>query len=116
VSFDLRHEDDYIVVMSDARPELPGCIDTYQQAHDRRDTQTALATFTDGATVIDEDTTYVGTEAIRGWLDTAASEFTYTRTLLGAEALGGGSCAIASTGTSRAARPSSAISSCYRAS
>ena len=41
--------------------------------------------------MIDEDKTYVGTEAIRGWLDTAASEFPYTRTLLGAEPLGGGS-------------------------
>ncbi len=41
--------------------------------------------------MIDEDTTYVGTDAVRGWLDTAASEFTFTRTLLGAESFGGGS-------------------------
>jgi ketosteroid isomerase-like protein len=75
---------------SDPRPDLPSCITTYQQAHDRRDTDTALATFTEEATVIDEDKTYVGSEAIRGWLDTAASEFTYTRTLLGAEPLGDG--------------------------
>ena len=75
----------------DARADLPVCIATYQQAHDRRDTETALAMFTVSATVIDEDSTYVGIEAIRGWLNTAASEFTYTRALLGAEALGGGS-------------------------
>jgi hypothetical protein len=75
----------------DTHPDLPLSIETYQQAHDRRDTDIALATFAATAIVIDEDTTYVGTDAIRGWLDTAASEFTYTRTLLGAESLGGGS-------------------------
>jgi ketosteroid isomerase-like protein len=61
--------------------ELPAVIERYQSAHDQRDTDTALSTFTDDATVIDDGQTYVGTDSIRSWLDTAASEFTYTRTL-----------------------------------
>ena len=69
---------------------VPDVIDTYQRAHDRRDTDAALATFWPDATVIDDGTTYVGTEQIRRWLTSAASEYTYTRTLTGADDLGGG--------------------------
>jgi hypothetical protein len=63
--------------------ELPDVIERYQTAHDRRDTETALAVFTDDATVIDDGQTYVGADRIRSWLDNAASEFSYTRTLTG---------------------------------
>ncbi len=55
-----------------------------QEAHDRHDTNRALAAFDAEAKVIDEDREHRGTEAIRHWLDTAAREFTYTRTGLGA--------------------------------
>ena len=34
--------------------DLPDVIDTYQQAHDRRDTNTALAVFSADAAVVDE--------------------------------------------------------------
>lgn len=66
---------------------LPAVISTYQDAHDRRDTETALSTFSADARVYDEDREYRGTDAIRDWLTHAAAEFTYTRTLTGAERL-----------------------------
>ena len=64
-------------------PDLPEVIDRYQRAHDRHDTEASLSTFTADATVIDDGNTYVGVEQIRQWLDRAASEYTYTRTLTG---------------------------------
>jgi hypothetical protein len=63
---------------------LPEVIARYLDAHDRHATAATLATFAADATVIDEGHTYTGTDAIRHWLDTAASEYTYTRTLLDA--------------------------------
>jgi hypothetical protein len=68
--------------------ELPAVIETYQQAHDRRDTEGSIASFGPDATVIDEETTFSGTERIRWWLDNAATEYTYTRTLIDVEQLG----------------------------
>lgn len=68
--------------------DVPAVIDAYQRAHDRRDPDAALASFGPDATVIDEGVAYVGTERILSWLMTAASEYTYTRTLTGAEDLG----------------------------
>jgi SnoaL-like domain len=70
--------------------ELPIVISTYQDAHDKRDTDTALATFATDATVVDEGNTYTGSERIGWWLEHAASEFTFTRTLLSVEDLGDG--------------------------
>ena len=69
---------------------LPDVIETYQQAHDRHDADAAITAFGANATVVDEDTTYAGTERIRWWLENAASEFTYTRTLTGVDDLGDG--------------------------
>lgn len=66
-------------------PSVPEIVGRYQAAHDRRDAATALAAFTADATVTDDGSTYVGTDEVRRWLETAASEFTYTRTLIGAE-------------------------------
>ena len=37
------------------------------------------------ATVVDENRKYQGTDEIRRWLRTAASEFTYTRTFVSAD-------------------------------
>ena len=65
--------------------ELPAVIETYQHAHDRRDTEPAIASFGLDATVTDEDTTFTGVDCIRGWLDNAAAEYTFTRTLTGVE-------------------------------
>ena len=64
---------------------VPAVIGRYQAAHDRHDSSAAASAFTTDATVSDDGSTYVGAEVILGWLDTAASEFTYTRTLVGAE-------------------------------
>lgn len=70
---------------TDDQIDVPPVIGRYQAAHDRRDTATAIAAFTPDATVADDGATHVGADAIRQWLETAASEFTYTRTLIGAE-------------------------------
>jgi SnoaL-like domain len=67
---------------------LPEVISRYQQAHDRHDTDGALSAFARDASVADDGQEYHGTDEIRRWLDTAAREFTYTRTLLGVDAVG----------------------------
>lgn len=64
---------------------VPTAITAYQAAHDRRDLPTALAQFAAEATVIDDGRTYDGIGGIESFLSTAASEYTYTRTLVSAE-------------------------------
>jgi len=64
--------------------ELPEVVGTYQYAHDRHDTDAALATFAADAQVTDDGHDYRGRDEIRGWLSRASLEFTYTRTLLDA--------------------------------
>ena len=66
--------------------ELPEVIIRYQEAHDRHDTAAALSAFAPDAIVVDENREYRGSDQIRHWLRTAASEFTYTRTFVSAEA------------------------------
>src|SRR4051794_26486769 len=70
--------------------ELPDVIRRYQAAHDRHDTDTALATFAPDARLHDDGHDHHGTDEIRHWLATAASEYTFTRTLVSAEATGDG--------------------------
>jgi hypothetical protein len=65
--------------------QLPAVVTTYQDAHDRHDVDGALDTFADDAVVHDEDQDWVGREQVREWLMKTSSEFTFTRTLLGAE-------------------------------
>ena len=65
--------------------ELPPVIDTYLLSHDRRDTEQSIECFDSDATVIDEEQDFTGTERIRWWLDNAAAEFTWTRTLTAVE-------------------------------
>jgi hypothetical protein len=74
--------------------ELPDRIDTYLRAHDQRDTDSALTTFSDDATVVDEGNTYTGTDRIRWWLDNSSSEYTYTRTLTGIDSEGNGNYVV----------------------
>ncbi|MET2010928.1 hypothetical protein [Microbacterium aurantiacum] len=63
---------------------IPPAVALYLHATiDLGDRAGALAAFADTAAVTDEGETYVGTDAIRGWLTTAASEYTYTTTLRG---------------------------------
>jgi len=67
---------------------LPEVVGRYQDAHDRRDTEGALSTFTTHASVVDDGHEFHGRDEIREWLATAASEFTFTRTLVSAETTG----------------------------
>ena len=69
------------------RPEVPSTILRYFDAHDRRDTEAALATFAPDATVIDDGHDYVGSHRIRQWLAETSTEFTYTRTLIESNAV-----------------------------
>lgn len=59
---------------------VPDVIDRYFVAHDRGDTETALASFSIGGRVRDDGHDYVGHDAIRDWLGRASTQFTYTRT------------------------------------
>ena|SRR5438552_780633 len=64
--------------------ELPAVVRLYQDAHDRRDADAALASFTVDAVVNDDGHEYRGSVEIRDWLSRASVEFTYTRTLIDA--------------------------------
>lgn len=63
---------------------LPETVQRYQEAHDRHDTDVALSTFAPDAAVFDDGKEFHGTDEIRTWLTTAASEWTFTRTLVSA--------------------------------
>ncbi|MFG3590117.1 nuclear transport factor 2 family protein [Streptomyces sp. NPDC047990] len=67
---------------------LPEVISRYLDAHRVRDTAGALAAFRPDATVTDDGRTYRGAEAIATWLTRAASEYTYTIELTGAQQTG----------------------------
>ncbi|MFC9227585.1 nuclear transport factor 2 family protein [Streptomyces decoyicus] len=69
------HDDQPRTSAPDALPEV---ITRYLTAHRAHDTATATSAFTREATVIDDGNTYEGTEAIEGWLNRSATEFTYT--------------------------------------
>lgn len=74
------------MTMSSSDPvNVPPAITTYQAAHDRRDIATALAQFAANARVVDDGHSYDGIGGVQSFLSTAASEYTYTRTLLAAE-------------------------------
>jgi hypothetical protein len=66
---------------------LPPAVGQYQDAHDRHDVDAALATFSPTATVKDDGHEYHGRDEIRDWLARASTQFTYTRTLIGANAI-----------------------------
>lgn len=65
--------------------ELPTTVRGYLAAHEARDVDTALRAFTPTAVVVDDGSTYRGTDAIRRFLSHAGAEFTYTTELVGAE-------------------------------
>lgn len=73
---------------------LPDVVSRYQGAHDRRDSAEALSAFAPDARVADDGRKYRGTDEIRDWLDHAASEYTFTRSLVRAEATGAGSWVV----------------------
>ena len=65
--------------------QLPATILRYLAAHDAGDADTALRAFTPTAEVVDDGTTYRGTEEVRRFLTKAGAEFTFTSTLVSAE-------------------------------
>ena len=67
--------------------ELPDVVGQYQDAHDRGDVEAALASFAPNASVKDDGQEYHGRDEIRDWLARASTQFTYTRTHTGADAL-----------------------------
>jgi ketosteroid isomerase-like protein len=69
------------------RDQLPTAIVKYLAAHEARDLDTAMGFYAPDATVTDEGHTHVGQPAIRGWLGTSASEYTYTTRLTAAAAV-----------------------------
>lgn len=70
-----------MTVSSSDPVNVPPVIATYQTAHDRRDVATALAQFAPDARVVDDGRSYEGIAGVEAFLSTAASEYTYTRTL-----------------------------------
>lgn len=66
-------------------PVLPEAVRRYHDAHDHDVIETALPAFTADASVTDENRTYWGSDQIRRWLAAAATQFTYTRTVVKAE-------------------------------
>jgi hypothetical protein len=64
--------------------KVPRAIETFQTAHDRRDVPTALAQFAEVARVVDDGHIYDGIAGVETFLRTAASEYTFTRTLASA--------------------------------
>ncbi|HTD49558.1 MAG TPA: nuclear transport factor 2 family protein [Acidimicrobiia bacterium] len=72
-------------------PDLPEVVTQYQHAHDRHDTDAALSAFAPDARVVDDGREYRGTAEIRTWLNDAASEYTFTRSLVAAQATGANS-------------------------
>ncbi len=74
------------------RPDsLPPVVRRYLDAQDDTAGREAIAdAFAPGARVFDENTEYRGGDAVRRWLTSAASEFTYTTTFLGQTEAGDG--------------------------
>ncbi|UOY02434.1 nuclear transport factor 2 family protein [Blastococcus sp. PRF04-17] len=65
--------------------QLPETIRVYLAAHGARDVDAALRAFTPTAVVVDDGTTYRGTEEVRSFLSKAGAEFSYTTELVAAE-------------------------------
>jgi hypothetical protein len=73
---------------SSSATEVPRAITAYQAAHDRRDVPTALAQFQADARIVDDGRSDDGISGVESFLRNAASEYTYTRTLVAAEEVG----------------------------
>jgi len=67
---------------------VPEIVQRYFDLDAEHDTDGIVALFSDDATVIDEGEARAGPEAIRSWRLGAASEYEYTTTITGSEALG----------------------------
>jgi ketosteroid isomerase-like protein len=65
--------------------QLPATVRDFLTAHVARDADAALRAFTPTAVVVDDGTTYRGTEEIRRFLSKAGAEYSYTTELVGAQ-------------------------------
>ena len=68
--------------------KLPDVVSRYFERDANRDIDSIVNLFADDATVIDEGEERHGTAEIRAWQTGAASKYTYTTEVTGAEALG----------------------------
>ena len=66
--------------------EFPAVIEGFFAFDGLRDIDSLVGLFTDDATVVDEGVARHGTTEIRAWQTGAASEYTYTKGILGGEA------------------------------
>jgi ketosteroid isomerase-like protein len=64
--------------------QLPDTITGYLTSRYAGDLDVAVGYYADDATVIDEGNTYVGAEAIRGWLAALSGAYTFTAEVTGA--------------------------------
>jgi ketosteroid isomerase-like protein len=71
-----------------SQAELPAAIATYLAAHQARDAETAISAFAIDAVVTDEGRTHRDRDEIRTWLDSAASQYTFTTEVVGASRVG----------------------------
>ena len=60
--------------------ELPAVIDRYVVAHNAKNVDTAIASFTTDAVVTDNGLTHRRLQNIKAWLGTSSTEWTYTST------------------------------------
>jgi hypothetical protein len=67
--------------------EFPAVIKAFFAFDGLRDVDSLVGLFTDDATAVDEGVARHGTAEIRAWQTGAASEYTYTKGILGGEAL-----------------------------
>ena len=65
--------------------DLPDTVRTYLTAHTARDTDAAIAAYTDDAVVTDDGHTYRSTDEIRSWLERSSTEYTFSTELTGAQ-------------------------------
>jgi hypothetical protein len=63
----------------------PKAITTYLASHTARDVDAAMRSYGEDAVVTDDGKTYRGRDKIRSWFENAASEYTYTSELTGAQ-------------------------------
>jgi SnoaL-like domain len=66
----------------------PQIVTRYLAAADAQDSAALADCFTTDGSVVDEDQTYVGRDAIRGWRDLIAGKYTYTTKVTGSEPSG----------------------------
>jgi hypothetical protein len=67
--------------------EMPQVIARYLHAADIRDYQACADCFTEDGTVLDEGKTYTGRDQIYHWRADGVSQWTYTTTITGSEAV-----------------------------